>query len=205
MYEKPGRRMRGLAMRLGPVAGVGLALALAGCSADYVEDGEATVLLIVSSINAGSPIASDVRGDDGQIVNCPADIGVTALVKNPNNPGGPGDTVVLRRYDVTFSRSDGRGVEGVDVPYRFSAPMTATLEEGEEVLLSIDLVRQQAKLEPPLSNITGLAIVEMTAHVTVFGETVSHKSVSASGVAAIRFADYGTGTTTCETGSSGGR
>jgi hypothetical protein len=41
----------------------------------------------------------------------------------------------------------------------------------------------------------------MTAHVTVFGQTVSRQSVSASGAAAIRFADYGTGTTTCEAGS----
>jgi hypothetical protein len=92
-------------------------------------------------------------------------------------------------------------VEGLDVPYRFSAPMTATLEPNDEATVVIDLVRQQAKLEPPLSSIAGLAIVEMTAHVTVYGETISRKGVSASGAAAIRFADYGTGTTTCETGA----
>jgi hypothetical protein len=112
MYEKPGRRNRGSAMRLGAVAGVVLALALAGCSADYVEDSEATVLLVLASINEGTPIASDVRGDNGEIVNCAAEIGLAVLLKNPNNPGGPVENVVLKRYDVTFSRSDGRGVEG---------------------------------------------------------------------------------------------
>jgi hypothetical protein len=201
MYEIPGRRDRGLAMRLGAVAGVVLGLALVGCSADYVEEGESTVLLFVSDINDGSPIASDIRGDSGEITNCPAEVTVTAILKNPGNPGSPVDSVVLRRYDVTFTRSDGRGVEGIDVPYRFSAPMTATVEPGEDATVVVDLVRQQAKLEPPLSTITGLQIVEMTAHVSVYGETVSRKSVSASGVAAIRFADYGTGTSTCESGS----
>jgi len=188
-------------MRLGAVAGVVLALALVGCSADYVEDSEATVLLVLASINGGSPVASDVRGDNGEIVNCPAEVELAVVLKNPNNPGGPVENVILQRYDVTFSRSDGRGVEGVDVPYRFSAPMTATIPRGEEDTVTVDLVRQQAKLEPPLSNITGLSIVEMTAHVTFYGETVSHQSVSASGAAAVRFADYGTGTTTCESGS----
>jgi hypothetical protein len=188
-------------MRLGAAAGAVLALALVGCSADYVEDSQATVLLVLASINGGSPIASDVRGDKGEIINCPAEVSLAVVLKNPNNPGGPVENVILQRYDVTFSRSDGRGVEGVDVPYRFSAPMTATIPRGEEATITVDLVRQQAKLEPPLSNITGAQIVEMTAHVTVYGETVSRKSVSASGGAAIRFADYGTGTPSCEAGS----
>jgi hypothetical protein len=201
MNERPGRTNRGFAMRLGPVACAVAALAVFGCSADYVEDSEATVLLVLASINEGTPIASDVRGEGGSIVNCSAEVGVAALVKNPNNPGGPVENVVLRRYDVSFTRSDGRAVEGIDVPYRFSAAMTATVTPGEEVTLSIDLVRQQAKLEPPLSVITGLDIVDMTAHVTVFGETVSRSAVSASGVATVRFADFADGTPTCEAGS----
>jgi hypothetical protein len=186
-------------MRLGAVAGAVLALTLVGCGADYVEDTEATVLLVVASINGGTPIASDVRGDNGEIINCPADVSLAVVLKNPNNPGGPVENVILNRYDVTFTRSDGRGVEGVDVPHRFSAAMTATVVRGEEAAVSVDLVRQQAKLEPPLSNITGLQVVEMTAHVTVYGQTVSRQSVSASGTATIRFADYGGGTDTCET------
>ena len=187
-----------MAMRLGPVACAVLALALVGCGADYVEETDATVLLVLTAINEGSPIASDVRGENGVIVNCATTVGLQVLVKNPNNPGSPVESVVLKRYDVSFTRSDGRAVEGVDVPYRFSAPMTATIAAGSDATFTIDLVRQQAKLEPPLSNITGLQIVEMTANVTVYGETVSRKAVSASGAASIRFADYGSGTTTCE-------
>jgi hypothetical protein len=181
-----------------------LALALSGCGADYVEESDAAVLLVLSSINDGTPIASDVRGDTGQIVNCSAAAGLAVLMKNPRNPSVAVQDVILRRYDVSFTRSDGRAVEGVDVPYRFSAPMTATVASGGEATVSIDLVRQQAKLEPPLSNITGLQIVEMTAVVTFYGETVARQGVSASGAAAIRFADYAEGTTTCESGGGGG-
>ena len=187
-------------MRLRAVVGAVLAVGVVGCSADYVEENQATVLLVLTSINGGSPIASDVRGSSGEIVNCQTEVGMTTIVKNPGNPGGPVQAVVLQRYDVSFVRSDGRAVEGVDVPYRFSAPMTVTLQPGDELTFSIDLVRHQAKLEPPLSNITGLQIVEMTANVTIFGETVSRQTVSASGAAAIRFADYAAGTTTCESG-----
>ena len=186
-------------MKLGAAVGAALALAMAGCSAAYVEDSQATVLLLVSSINKGATVASDVRGEGGVITNCPVDATMVVVVKNPNNPGSPPvENVILQRYEVSFQRSDGRGVEGLDVPYRFSGAMTETVAVGGEATVSIDLVRQQAKLEPPLSNITGLQIVEMTATVTFYGATVSRRTVSATASAGIRFADYGTGTPTCE-------
>jgi len=200
-FRLPNSDGRGGTMKLGAAVGAALALAMAGCSAAYVEDSQATVLLLVSSINDGATVASDVRGEGGLIVNCAVDVTVQNVTKNPNNPGSPVENVTLRRYDVSYQRSDGRGVEGVDVPYRFSGAMTETLAVGDAKKVSIDLVRQQAKLEPPLSNITGLQIVEMTANVTFYGETVSRATVSASGSAAIRFADFAKGTTTCEPGS----
>jgi len=141
-----------------------------------------------------------VRGQNGAIVNCSTSVGLEVVVKNPNNPGSPLESVILERYDVSFTRSDGRGVEGVDVPYRFSSSMTAEVAVAAAATVKIDIVRQQAKLEPPLSNITGLQIVDMTANVTVYGETVSRQAVSASGAAAIRFADFADGTATCESG-----
>jgi hypothetical protein len=197
-FRLPNSDGRGGTMKLGAAVGAALALAMAGCSAAYVEDSQATVLLLVSSINAGATVASDVRGEGGVITNCPVDAKMVVVAKNPNNPGSPVENVILQRYDVSFQRSDGRGVEGVDVPYRFSGGITETVAVGGEATVTIDLVRQQAKLEPPLSNITGLQIVEMTATVTFYGATVSRKTVSASGSAGIRFADFGTGTPTCE-------
>ncbi len=187
-------------MRLRAVVGIGLGLVMVACSAGYVEESQSTVLLVVTSINGGTPILSDVRGDAGEIKNCLTSVDLTAIMKNPAVVGTPLDNVTLQRYDVSFVRSDGRGVEGIDVPYRFSAPMTALIEPASTATVTIDLVRQQAKVEPPLSNITGLDIVEMTANVTFYGETVSRQAVSATGSADIRFADY-VNTTTCESGS----
>ena len=40
-------------MRLGSAAALALALALAGCSADYVEDNQSPVILRITSINGG--------------------------------------------------------------------------------------------------------------------------------------------------------
>jgi hypothetical protein len=133
--------------------------------------------------------------DGGTIVNCNVPAEVVVMLKNPANPGSSVENVILQRYDVSYQRSDGRGVEGVDVPYRFSGAMTASAVRNDDC--RNHLVRQQV-LEPPLSNITGLQIVEMTANVTFYGETVSRATVSATGAAAVRFADYGSGTPTCE-------
>jgi len=188
-------------MKLRAVAGFALGLVMVGCSPDYVTDSQATVLLVVQSVNAGSPILSDVRGDTGTIINCQTQVGLAVFPKNPQSVTVNTETVQLQRYDVSFVRSDGRAVEGVDVPYRFSAPMTASLAPGDTLSVAIDVVRHQAKIEPPLSKIVGLDIVEMTANVTFYGETLSRQSVSASGAATIRFADYAEGTTTCESGT----
>jgi hypothetical protein len=192
-------------MRLGAAAGAALALAMAGCGADYVEGNRSTVLLLVEDINDGAPVLSDVRGlgtNPDTIVNCLTEVSVSARIKNPLQTTAPIDDVRLTRYEVSYRRSDGRGVEGVDVPYRISGNMTITVPAGGDITtFPVDLVRHQAKLLPPLSNITGLQIVTMFADVTLNGASISGKNVSAQGTVQVTFADYGEGTQTCEAGS----
>jgi len=195
---------RGWTMRLGAAVGAALALAMAGCGADYVEGDRSTVLLLIDTINGGAPILSDVRGagdNPDTIVNCFAEVEVSVRTKNPGQPATPVQDVRLTRYEVSYRRSDGRGVQGVDVPYTISGNMTATVPAGESLTFSVDLVRHQAKILPPLSNITGLQLVTMFADVTLNGATVSGSNVSAEGSVQVTFADYGTGTASCETGS----
>lgn len=191
-------------MRLGAAVGAALALAMAGCSADYVEGDRSTVLLVVESINAGAPILSDVRGagdNPDTIVNCQTEVTVSSRTKNPSQTATSSvQDVRLTRYEVSYRRSDGRGVQGVDVPYSISGNMTATVAVGETLTFPVDLVRHQAKILPPLSNITGLQIVTMFADVTLNGATISGSEVSAQGSVQVTFADYGTGTATCEAG-----
>jgi hypothetical protein len=196
---------RGWTMRLGAVGSATLALAMAGCNADYVEGNRSSVLLLMEDINAGAPVLSDVRGVDDNpdtIVNCTTLVSVSARTKNPLQTATPVDDVRLTRYEVSYRRSDGRGVEGVDVPYRISGNMTITIPAGGDTTsFAVDLVRHQAKLLPPLSNITGLQIATMFADVTLNGATISGKTVTAQGTVQVTFADYGAGTETCEAGS----
>jgi hypothetical protein len=192
-------------MRLGTALAAALALAMAGCGADYVEGDRSTVLLSIESINGGAPVLSDVRGsgeDPDTIVNCEAQVEVTVRTKNPNVSATAVQDVRLTRYEVSYRRSDGRGVQGVDVPYTISGNMTITAPAGGDgVTFPIDLVRHAAKILPPLSNITGLQIVTMFADVTLNGATISGSDVAAQGSVQVTFADYGTGTDVCEAGS----
>ncbi len=187
-------------VRLLAAAVVSGALGLAGCSAAYVEGDAASVLLVIQNIAAGAPVLSDVRGTGGLIVNCQVTMTLSAQAKNPNSPASLSEDVRVSRYDVAYRRSDGRGVQGLDVPYSISGNMTAFVESGggSTTDVAIDLVRHQAKLEPPLSNIVGLQVVTMFADVTLFGQTLSGKAMTARGSAQVTFADFADGTPTCE-------
>ena len=198
--RKPGRDTRRSTVTLGAALAVTAALALGGCSAAYVEGDTASVLLLIENIAEGAPQLSDVRGENGAIINCQVEVTVSARPKNPNSPVGVAEDVRMTRYSVSYRRSDGRGVQGLDVPFTISGNLTALVESGgtTSTTVPIDLVRHQAKLEPPLSNIVGLQVVTMFADVTVSGQTLSGKSVTANGSAQVTFADFADGTTTCE-------
>lgn len=201
LISRDGGRLRPGA---GAAAALALALAVAGCSADYVEGSRGSVLLVVEAVNGGAPILSDVLGagdNNATVVNCLTEVRVTVRAKNPSQVTSPVQDVRILRYDVVWRRSDGRGVEGADVPYRTSGNITVTVGPGEAAEFPIDLVRHQAKLVPPLSNITGLQVVTMFADITLTGEAISGEGVSGQGTAQVTFADYAAGTATCESGS----
>jgi hypothetical protein len=189
-------------MRIGGAAALALGLMLSACGQpDYVTDSTASVLLQVLDVNEGAVLDSDVRlGLDSTLI-CPDSVPVTFTVrnKNPTVQGGVQGNVQVNRYDVHYFRSDGRSEEGVDVPHSVSGPLGSTVEIDDSVTVPIEVVRRQAKIEPPLAGITGLNIVTMIAEITLSGETVSGDSVSASGRMQIDFADYGDDNDSCPT------
>jgi hypothetical protein len=184
---------RGGALSLGAAVAVAAALAMAGCSADYVEQNEGPVLLLITAINGGAQLDSDVRSGEFSTFVCEneVDVEMTVMNKNPNAPTAPASTVQLDSYEVRYSRSDGRGVEGVDVPYRITGNLAATVGVGDDVTVPIEVVRRQAKLEPPLDNISQTTVLTVSAQVTLFGKTISDKRVSAVARFQIDFADFG--------------
>jgi hypothetical protein len=187
-------------MRIGGALALAAALALSGCGDDYVTDSQASVLLVVRSIDEGAPVLSDIISENDTVVNCDVEVEAEVLAKNPNYAGTDRDTVGLSSYRVRYTRSDGRDVQGQDVPYEISGPLRQSIDLGSSVAFPVTVVRHQAKIEAPLKNITGLDIVTMSAEVTLFGQTLNGDGVSASGSVQITFADYGDGTPTCEAG-----
>jgi hypothetical protein len=174
------------------VAALAVAVGLGGCSASYVENNDAPVLLIVTNINGGAVLDSDVRIGASSNVICEDEVpvGLKTQMKNPML-GDPSalDNVLLKSYEVRYFRTDGRGVEGVDVPYRITGSVASSVQGESSVL--IEVVRRQAKMEPPLSTIYQTTVLTVMAEVTIYGETVSGRRVSASGRFQIDFADYG--------------
>lgn len=181
--------------------------AIAGCSANYTTDNSSSVLLIIAAVNGGAPLASDVKSCAcGTIVSDSVALAVAVRFKNPNITTIPQipSAVIIERYEVKYRRSDGRGVEGQDVPYTISGNITMAFDvknSGTDPLL-IEVVRAQAKLEPPLRNLGsvtgtslgGALVVTMFADITIHGRTISGTPVSATGSLQIDFADYGSTT-----------
>jgi hypothetical protein len=187
-------------MKIGGTIAIAAALALSGCGTDnVVTDSKAPVVLFVSNIAEGQPILSDIVSPNNTVVNCDVNVTATAFMKNPGATPGNYELVRLSSYKVKYTRSDGQNVQGVDVPYEITGPVTVTVDpatDGTE--FAITIVRHQAKIEPPLKNITGLDIVTMSAEITLYGHTLNGDGVSGSGSVQVTFADYGDGTDTCE-------
>jgi hypothetical protein len=174
-----------------------MALGLAGCSADYVQDGHGPVLLIIAGVDP-NPLSSEVLLAGGI---CPdfVELAIANRSKNPNVtvPQVP-QAIIVNRYEVSYYRSDGRATQGVDVPYSISGDITAAFDaktSGTDPLI-IEVVRRQAKLEPPLIQLRTDAgggqalIVTMFAKITLYGQTIARQSVTATATMQIDFADY---------------
>ena len=183
---------------------IALLAGLAGCSADYAESSKAQYYLLLTSINDGSPLQSDVRLGGGI---CPdyVSLRVENHAKNPSlsAPGFRGD-MVIERYEVRYLRSDGRNTQGVDVPYSFTGNVAREIVAEEATTLSLEVVRRQAKVEPPLASLVdvgGSLIVTMFAEISIQARmTTGEATNTATARLQIDFADFAdSGSDSCPT------
>jgi hypothetical protein len=175
-------------------------LGLSACTPDYVKQSDADVFLFVNSLNGGAVLNSDVRTGSNTVSADNVQVGLANRSKNPSvTEVQVARAIDLRRYTVRYFRSDGRNTEGVDVPYSISGDLRSVLDVGDNSTLSIQVVRAQAKLDPPLTNLRGVTtgalggsalLLTCFAELTFYGETTSGKAVSASGTMQIDFADF---------------
>ena len=178
------------------------ALAMSGCVPDWAEQGDSPNVLLMTGINSGTPITSDVQISNGSI--CPdfAALRVENHLKNPlNTDASFRSDVVIERYDVRYFRSDGRSTEGVDVPFRITGNVAQEIQASNSAVLNLEIVRRQAKLEPPLRNLQGLGggqVVTMFAEVTLHARSTIQQSLNtATARVQIDFADFADTLTSC--------
>ena len=153
-------------------------LATASCG-DVATSSRAPVILSITSLTpSGGPCCA--------ISNPGTDVGTAVLavsMKDATLTPGPNNQVTITRYHVEYSRADGRNVPGVDVPNPFDGVTTTSIPGP----VTFDLVRQVAKKEMPLTQITGSNVVSTIAEITFFGHDLVGNDVSASGTLLINF------------------
>lgn len=101
--------------------------------------------------------------------------------------------IILNRYVVSYARSDGNNSQGVDVPYSFEGHLSETITIGTAKEFSFVIVREVAKMEPPLVGLRegrDKGVLEVTAKVEFYGHDMAERSVTATGYISIFFANY---------------
>jgi hypothetical protein len=188
-----------------------------GCG-EAVRSGRSPVVLIINRLegapgaepaNLSTVLHSDVetlveRTPDGEQSATPtlfADVGQAELrlalkdVGQPGSPAAPTDNnlVTITRYRVSYRRTDGRNTPGVDVPYGFEGAATITLDGTGPAVLGLEVVRLQAKQEPPLRNLRGgggAVAISTIADIEFYGRDMVGHEISAAGALSVVFADW---------------
>jgi len=141
-------------------------------------------------------VQSDVQTKGG-IFEDPGKVTMHIALKDPGTPSVPSspssaNSVTVTSYHVVFRRSDGRNTQGVDVPFAFDGAATGTINATGSSLVFV-LVRAQAKLESPLSELRGVGgafIISTLADVTFYGQDQNGNQVSVTGTISVNFADW---------------
>lgn len=101
--------------------------------------------------------------------------------------------IILTKYTVSYSRTDGKNTAGVDVPLPFEGSLSALIKVGSSTTVSFVVVREVAKLEPPLIALAeGRAegVLQVTARIDFYGHDLANRNVKATGYLVIYFANY---------------
>ncbi len=190
-----------------------LALASASCG-DVVRDGRAPVSLVINSLQAAqgnhnTQFFSWLFSSVQSIITSPAPCSATAPcytvfndvgqavfslamkdIGTPGNSTAPtsNNAVTITRYHVEYMRADGRNIPGVDVPWAFDGGGTVTVSGTGTATMGFELVRHDAKKEPPLVQlIKNPAVITTMARVTFYGTDQVGNAVSATGTIQVDF------------------
>ena len=181
-------------------------LALISCN-PVEDDSESATMLLVDNMlgkdaegKASNFLQSDVVLSTGSIIADTASATLRAVTLDPDPLLGtsPYNDIVITRYIVSYSRTDGRNVPGVDVPYPFEGSLSTVVKAGSTSTISFVVVREVAKIEPPLVGLADLGeemVLACTAKVEFYGHDNVNRTVKATGYLTIYFANYVDSTT----------
>ncbi len=186
------------------MAVLAVAFALTACNPIENETRSASMLVVVNLFgtdlegNDSNFLESDVLYQTTETTTIYADHGIGRLgaqLLDPLSITGPShlNAITVDRYLVSYTRSDGRNVPGVDVPYPFEGQLSATIGVGQTLDVSLTLVRAAAKMEPPLVNLhegRDVGVLTVHAQVDFFGRDQVGHAVKATGYLTIYFANY---------------
>jgi hypothetical protein len=180
---------------------------------DVVRDGKAPVLLVINSLQGAQgskpasfavPLNSDVLTNVTSPAPCTAatpcptifnDLGqaiLSVVLKDVSVTPSTNNQVTITRYHVEFVRSDGRNVQGVDVPFAFDGAATLTIAAGGTGTLAFEMVRFTAKQETPLVQLVQNPIeISTLANVTFYGTDVVGNAIQVTGSLSVNFANFG--------------
>jgi len=172
-----------------------LALLLFSCN-PIENDSDSSSFIVVESI-----MGKDISGNDSAVAFSDISNGlpdfVTATLRsamldpNPINGASQYSDILLTKYVVTFTRSDGSTAEGSAVPYHFEAALSTLLPVGSSVSIPLMIVTETAKSQAPLAALAGTAdVLECTARLEFFGHDLRNKNVSQVASIQIRFLDF---------------
>jgi len=206
-----------MAMNQSTLAAAVLASLAAAACGDVARDGRSPVQAVVVALEGASGAEPDKFGGtlSSDVLTmrtkpepctpatpCPTiynDLGKITLrlvTKNPGTtavPSAPSslNAVTFSRYHVSYRRTDGRAVPGVDVPFGFDSAATFTVSGEDTSAVAFDLVRVTAKQEAPLRSLASNGnIISTLADVTFYGKDLAGNEVAATGTVGVSFGNF---------------
>jgi hypothetical protein len=188
-----------------------LSILTAGCGVS--DQGQTSSLVLITVLEAASGAKPDEFGGTlrsdvitlvkgvPSIFNDSGRVTLAVSLKDTGAPGSPNtpsalNSVTFTHYRVVYRRTDGRNVEGVDVPYAFDSGLTFTAPADGTAQMGFEIVRHSAKQEAPLRALQASgAIINTVTDVTFYGKDQGGKSVQVTGSIGINFGDFGDPTT----------
>lgn len=150
---------------------------------------------VITNVRTPPPCTSaspcpTVFNDIGTVVLRTAlkDVGSTLTPAAPSS----NNEVTITRYHVAYRRTDGRNVEGQDVPYGFDGGVTGTIPLAGSLTLGFEIVRHVAKEESPLVQLKNSPVIIATiADVTFYGQDRVGNAINVTGSILIEFGNFG--------------